>query len=349
MTTPPLTRLALAATLTAALIPALTAAFAAPALAEGVVNLYSARHYDTDEALYAEFEAATGITVNRIEADAEELFERIKAEGANSPADVFLTVDAGRIARAADAGLFASVDSEALDRRIPAYLRHPDNLWFAYSQRVRMIFFDRDTVDRPPQSYEDLADPRYRGMVCIRSSSNIYNLSLMASMIAHHGAADAKAWAEGLKANLARDPKGGDTDQLKGIVSGECRIAVANHYYFLRGLTGEVRGLTAGIGRIGWVFPNQGDRGAHVNVSGAGVLKAAPNRDNAVKFLEYLASDGAQRYFADGNFEFPAVPGVGLGADVARLGLFRADGLNLSALGDNQAAATRIFDEVGFK
>lgn len=346
MTRPPFARLAFARL---ALACALAAAVAAPATADGVVNLYSARHYDTDEALYAEFEKATGITVNRIEADAEELFERIKAEGANSPADVFLTVDAGRIARAADAGLFAPVDSETLDRRIPAYLRHPDNLWFSFSQRVRMIFFDRETVDRPPQTYEDLADPRYRGMICIRSSSNIYNLSLMASMIAHHGEAAAKQWAEGLKANLARAPKGGDTDQLKGVVSGECPIAVANHYYFLRGLTGDVSGLTEGIARIGWVFPNQGDRGAHVNVSGAGVLKTAPNRDNAMKFLEYLASDSAQRYFAAGNFEFPAVPGVALGEDVARLGMFRADGLNLAALGDNQAAATRIFDEVGFR
>ncbi len=332
-----------------ALVGALAAGLAGPALADGVLNLYSARHYDTDEALYAEFEAATGITVNRIEANAEELFERIKAEGANSPADVFLTVDAGRIARAADAGLFAPVDSETLALRIPASLRHPDNLWFAYSQRVRMIFYDKDVVDRPPLTYEDLADPRYKDMICIRSSSNIYNLSLMASMIAHHGEAEAKVWAEGLKANLARDPKGGDTDQLKGIVSGECPIAVANHYYFLRGLVGDVPGLTEGVARIGWVFPNQADRGAHVNISGAGVLKTAPNRDNAVKFLEYLASDGAQQYFAAGNFEFPAVAGVGLGPDVARLGLFRADALNLAALGDNQAAATRIFDEVGFK
>ena len=328
---------------------ALLAGGALPALAAGVVNLYSARHYDTDDRLFAEFTAQTGIAVNLIEAGADELLERIRAEGANSPADVFITVDAGRIWRAAEAGLLAPVDSELLDRRIPEYLRHPDGLWFSYSQRARIIFYDKEAVDRPPLRYEDLADPRYKGMICTRSSGNIYMLSMMASMIAHHGEEAAKAWAEGLRANLARAPQGGDTDQLKGLVSGECKIAVANHYYFIRGLVGQVAGLTEGIDRIGWVFPNQGDRGTHVNVSAGGLVATAPNRDNAVKFLEYLASDSAQQYFAAGNFEFPAVPGVGLGADVARLGLFRADGLNLAALGENQPAATRIWDAVGYK
>jgi iron(III) transport system substrate-binding protein len=332
-----------------ALIAVAVAAFAAPALAEGELNIYSARHYDTDERLYSAFEEMTGITVNRIEAGADELLERIKAEGANSPADIFITVDAGRIWRAAEAGVFQPVESEVLNRRIPAYLRHPDNLWFSFSQRARIIFYDKEAVPVPPHTYEELADPKYKGMICTRSSSNIYMLSLMASMIAHHGEDGAKAWAEGLKANLARDPQGGDTDQLKGIISGECRIAVANTYYFIRALTSQVDGVSEEVDRIGWVFPNQGDRGAHVNVSGAGVIKTAPNRENAIKFLEYLASDQAQRYFAEGNNEYPAAPGVGLSEGVARLGLFRADNLNLAELGENQPAAVRIYDEVGYK
>ncbi len=328
---------------------ALLVALAAPAFAEGELNLYSARHYDTDEALYSDFTKATGITINRIEAGADELFERIRAEGANSPADVFLTVDAGRLWRAADAGILAPVESEVLERRIPAYLQHPDNLWFSFSQRARIFFYDKEAVDAPPLTYEALADPRYEGMICARSSSNMYMLSLMASMIAHHGEEEALAWAEGLKNNLAREPQGGDTDQLRGIVSGECPIAVSNTYYFARALATNVDGLTEGVEKIGWVFPNQADRGTHVNVSGAGVLKNAPNRENAVKFLEYLASDQAQKYFSDGNYEYPAVPGVGLGAAVAELGLFRSDNLNLSALGENQAAAVRLYDQAGYR
>ncbi|MFN3614263.1 MAG: Fe(3+) ABC transporter substrate-binding protein [Rubrimonas sp.] len=331
------------------LFGATLAVVAAPALAAGELNLYSARHYDTDEELYQAFTEATGITINRIEASADELLARIQAEGANSPADVFLTVDAGRLWRAVEADILEPVDSPILERRIPAYLQERDNKWFAFSQRARIIFYDRNEVAEPPLTYEDLADPRFRGQICLRSSSNIYNLSLMASMIAHHGEEAAAEWAEGLKNNLARDPQGGDTDQLKGIVSGVCPIAVTNTYYFIRGLASQVDGLSEGIDNIGWVFPNQGDRGAHVNVSGAGVLRTAPNRENAIKFLEYLASDEAQQYFAAGNHEYPAVPGVGLSESVARLGLFRADNLNLSALGENQAAATRLYDTVGFR
>ncbi|MGF1659808.1 MAG: Fe(3+) ABC transporter substrate-binding protein [Rubrimonas sp.] len=332
-----------------ALAGALLAGLAAPAAAEGVVNLYSSRHYDTDEALYAEFTAQTGITVNLIEANADELLARIQNEGANSPADVLITVDAGRLWRGVEAEVFAPVDSETLTRAIPAHLRHPDNLWFSFSQRARIIFYDKERVDQPPQSYEELADPRFKGMICVRSSGNIYQQSLMAAMIAHHGAEKAKEWGAGLLANLARDPQGGDTDQLRGIVSGECAIAVSNTYYFARAIRADVSGLSDSIDRIGWVFPNQSDRGTHVNVSGAGVLKTAPNRDNAVKFLEYLASPSAQEYFSAGNDEYPVVAGAGLSPSVARLGLFRADSLNLGELGLNQAEAVRIWDEIGFK
>ena len=334
---------------TAAAIAALALGAAAPAFAEGELNLYSSRHYDTDERLYSDFEDATGITINRIEASADELIERLRAEGANSPADVLLTVDAGRMWRAAEAGVLSPVDSEILNRRIPDYLRHPDGLWFSFSQRARIIFYDRERVDAPPQTYEALADPRYEGMICMRSSSNIYSISLMASMIAHHGEEEAKAWGEGLYNNLARQPTGGDTDQLRGIASGECAIAVSNTYYFARALRKDVSGLDeAAMERIGWVFPNQGGRGAHVNVSAGAVTASAPNRDNAVRFLEYLASDAAQEYFSAGNDEYPAVPGVALSDSVAQLGLFRSDDLNLSALGEHQAAAVRLWDEIGY-
>jgi iron(III) transport system substrate-binding protein len=322
---------------------------AAPAVAEGELNLYSSRHYDTDERLYSAFEEATGITINRIEASADELIARIEQEGEFSPADVLLTVDAGRMWRADQLGALSPVDSEVLNARIPAHLRHPDGHWFGFSQRARIIFYDKETVDRPPMTYEELADPRYEGMICARSSSNIYMLSLLASMIAHHGADAAQDWAAGLKNNLARDPQGGDTDQLRGVVSGECPIALANTYYFARALRTDVEGLSDGVDGIGWVFPNQSDRGAHVNISVGGVLANAPNRDNAVRFLEYLASDAAQEYLSEGNDEYPAVPGVGLGESVARLGLFRQDDLNLAALGENQTEAVRIYDAVGYE
>jgi len=333
----------------AALLAASVVLPASAALADGEINLYSSRHYDTDERLYSEFEEETGIRINRIEGNADELIERLKAEGRNSPADVLLTVDAGRIWRAADADLLAPVDSELLEERIPAALQHPDNLWFGFSTRARIIFYAKDRVAEPPQTYADLADPKYKGKVCTRSSSNIYMLSLLASRIAEDGVEAAESWASGVKDNLAREPQGGDTDQLKGLVSGECDIAVANTYYFARALRTEVEGLSGSTDQIGWVFPDQGGNGTHVNVSAAGVLANAPNRDNAVKFLEYLASDSAQEYFAAGNDEYPVVEGVGLSASVTQLGEFKRDDLNLSALGEYQAEAQNIYNAVGYK
>jgi len=329
-----------------------TAAFATtPVFAEGELNLYSSRHYDTDERLYSNFEEQTGIKINRIEDGADKLIERIKAEGANSPADVLLTVDAGRLWRADEAGLFQPVETEVLVARIPENLRHPDGHWHGFSQRVRVIFYDKSKVDPAEiQTYEDLADPKFKGMICTRSSGNIYMLSLMASMIEAHGEEAAEEWAEGVYANRARDPQGGDTDQLRGLASGECAIAISNTYYFARALRKDVSGLDEkALENIGWVFPNQGDRGAHTNISGAGVIATAPNRENAIKFLEYLASDEAQEYFSAGNDEYPVVPGVGLSDSVATLGLFKIDEVNLNAYGENQPAAQRIYDRVGYK
>ncbi len=323
----------------------------AHAEAAGELNLYSSRHYDTDERLYSDFEKETGIKINRIEDKADALIERMKAEGANSPADVLLTVDAGRLWRADQAGLLQPVTSDTLNARIPEWLRHPKGHWYGFSQRLRIVFYDKNKVDPMDiQTYASLADPKMKGMVCTRSSGNIYMLSLMSSIIAHKGPDMAAKWAEGVWNNRARDPAGGDTDQLRGIAAGECAVAVSNTYYFARALRKDVKGLDNGaMSRIGWVFPNQGSSGAHANISGAGVAKHAPNKANAVKFLEYLASDAAQQYFSAGNDEYPAVMGVGLSDSVAKLGIFRSDTLNLSALGENQPDAQKIYDRVGYK
>lgn len=334
---------------TAAMVGTLAALTATTALAQGELNVYSSRHYDTDDQLYTAFTEQTGITVNRIEGEADELMARMQSEGANSPADVFITVDAGRIWRAEQAGLLQAVDSPVLEERIPEALQHPDNLWFGVSTRARVFFYAKDRVENPPQTYADLADPEWNDRLCIRSSLNIYNLSLMGALIEHNGEEAAKEWATGVMNNLARDPQGGDTDQIKGIVSGECDVALSNTYYFARALTSQVDGLTGSTDNIGIVFPDQDGNGTHVNISAAAVTANAPNRDNAVTFLEYLASDEAQEYFAGQNNEYPAVPGVATVEAVTGLGSFVADDLNLSALGRNQAAAERIFNEIGWK
>ncbi|PKQ13515.1 MAG: Fe(3+) ABC transporter substrate-binding protein [Alphaproteobacteria bacterium HGW-Alphaproteobacteria-1] len=323
-------------------------ALAAPALAQEV-NVYSSRHYDSDDTLYAAFTEATGITVNRIEAEANELVQRMQAEGANSPADVFMTVDVGNIARAEAAGLLQPFTSEVIEANVPAHLRHPDNLWTGLSQRARIIFYAKDRVANPPQTYEALADPAYKGQVCIRSSSNIYNQSLLASIIEINGAEAARSWAEGIVANLARGPQGGDTDQLRGIVSGECDIAVANTYYYARGLAGDVEGLTRGIDGIGLVWPNQDGRGAHVNLVAAGIAANAPNKAEATTLLEYLASEAAQKQFAEANNEYPVLAGVAPDAHVTAMGDFKADTTTPTAsFATHAAEAQAIFNAVGW-
>ncbi|MGR3782060.1 MAG: extracellular solute-binding protein [Albimonas sp.] len=324
-------------------------ALAAAAASAQEVNLYSSRHYDTDERLYTDFEKATGIKVNRIEAGADELIERMKAEGRNSPADVFLTTDAGRMWRAEEAGILAPVESELLDEKIPEHLRHPDDLWFGFSQRARIIFYDKQDVTEPPQTYAELADPKWKGRVCTRSGSNIYMLSLLAAKIAHDGEEAATEWAQGLWDNRARDPQGGDTDQLRAIVSGECDVVLANTYYFARALRTEVDGVSAHVDRIGWVFPDQDGAGAHVNVSAGAMAAHAPHPEAAKAFLEYLASDSAQAYFSKGNDEYPVVEGVEQAESTAQLGEFKADELNLAELGRNQARAQMIYDSVGYE
>ena len=314
------------------------------------LNLYSSRHYDTDERLYSDFTAATGITVNRIEGNADELIARMQAEGANSPADVFLTVDTVRLARAADMGLLQPIESEILETRVPAYLQDDDNNWFAFSQRARILFYDKTEVTNPPQSYQDLAKPEYAGQVCIRSATNVYTQNIVAALIAQLGEAAVQDWATAVVGNFARAPQGGDTDQLRGIASGECNIAMSNTYYYSRIIReGDSQITPEQLANIGWVFPNQNDIGAHMNVSGGGVAANAPNRENAIKFLEYLTSEQAQQYFSAGNDEYPAVPGVGLAPSVAALGIFRPDTIDLSDIAANVEAAVRVLNTAGWK
>ncbi len=327
----------------------LTALIATSAAAEGELNIYSSRHYDTDERLYSDFEDATGITINRIEGKADELIARMEAEGVNSPADILLTVDTSRLERAKNAGVLQTIDSAVLEERIPSNLQDSDNQWFGFSQRARIIFYNKNAVSEPPQTYADLADPKYKGQLCIRSSTNVYNQTLLASIIEHAGAEAAKTWAEGVVANMARDPQGGDTDQLRGVVSGECDLAVSNTYYFARAIRKDVDGVSAERDVIGWVFPDQDGNGAHVNLSGGGVAANAPHKDNAIKFLEYLASDQAQQYFSAGNDEYPTVEGVAVSESVAELGDFKADDVDLSAVAKNLPEAQKTFNEVGWK
>lgn len=326
-------------------------AFATSATAQDqVLNLYTARHYQTDDALYDSFTKQTGIRINRIEAGEDALIERIHQEGGRSPADVLMTVDAGRLWRAEQAGLLQPAKSKLLEERIPASLRHPDGLWFAFSVRARPIFYAKGMIDPASvRNYEDLADPRLKGKVCVRSSSAMYNLSLMSSMIAADGAQKAEQWARGVVANMARDPKGGDTDQLKALAAGECQVAVANTYYYVRLLKSNKPDERAIGEKIRVVFPNQDNRGAHVNISGAGVAKNAPHPESAVKFLEYLAGPEAQAYFANGNNEYPVNGPVRDNRELAALGDFKKDSLNVANLGRNQAEAQRIFDRAGWK
>ena len=335
---------------TLVVLPALALSFGAPAQ-EKVLNLYSSRHYQTDEALYAGFTKATGIKVNRIEAGEDALIERIRNEGARSPADVLVTVDAGRLWRAEQLGLFQPVKSALLESRIPASFREPGGLWFGYSLRARVIAYNKAKVKAGElRNYEDLADAKWRGRICMRSSSNMYNLSLMGALIDHLGEAQAEAWAKAVRANLAREPKGGDTDQLKSVAAGECDVTISNQYYYARLARSQKAEDRQVAERVAVLFPNQASWGTHVNISGAGVMKNAPHRDAAVKFLEYLASDEAQGYFANGNNEWPVVPSVQVVNPVlSGFGTFKYDPVNVSVLGRNQPAAQKLYDRVAWK
>ncbi|MEO0964355.1 MAG: Fe(3+) ABC transporter substrate-binding protein [Planctomycetota bacterium] len=326
------------------------ACLAAPAaIAQGVVNVYSARHYDTDDAVYAMFTDQTGIEVNVIEGDTDVLLTRLRNEGELSPGDVFIAVDAGRLHKAVEQGALQPVVSETLTERIPADLRHPDGLWFGLSQRVRIIFLS-DRVDPDfVTTYEALADPDLGQTLLIRSSQNIYNQSLLASMIASHGQPSVEAWARGVVGNMARRPQGGDTDQLRALAAGEGDVAVANHYYYCRMLERDNAADRAAAESLTPVFPDQDGRGAHVNVSGAGVLRHAPNRENAIALIEFLTTPQAQALYAMANYEFPVVDGLVLTPVLAELGPFKTDTINAAQLGENNKQAVRVMDRAGWR
>ncbi len=336
--------LAILAFLACAIAPAASAQ-------EQVLNLYSARHYQTDEALYQNFTKQTGIRINRIEAGDDQLIERLKSEGANSPADVLLIVDAARLAQADDLGLFQPVKSKVLAERIPAELRDPEGAWFGLSSRARIIVYNKATMNPADvATYASLADPRNRGKVCTRSGAHPYNLSLIAAQIAHLGEAKAEAWAKGVVANLARKPQGGDTDQIKAVAAGECGVAISNSYYYARLLRSTKPEDREVVAKTGIVWPDQAGAGTHQNISGAGVLRHAPHRDNAIRFVEYLASDEAQGYFADGNNEWPAVRSVKVkNPALEAMGTFKVDALPIATLGRNTAAAQKIADRAAWR
>ena len=338
--------MAVALLATSASIAATTAA-----AQDKVLNLYSARHYSTDEALYTNFTKATGIKINRIDGGEDALLARIKAEGANSPADVFLTVDAGRLWIADQEGIFAPIESKTLNERIPAAYRLASNTWFGFSTRARVILVDKLKIAKGEiNTYEDLANPKWKGQICTRSGSHVYMLSLLSSIIENDGAAKAEEWAKGVNANLARQPKGGDTDQIKAVAAGECSIALSNTYYIARMIKSDKADERATMEKLRIVWPNTNGRGVHINVSGGGVLKNAPNKDSAIKFMEYLASDEAQAYFANGNNEWPVVVSAKVKNEALdSMGTFKADALNMIALGKHQRQAQEIVNRVGYK
>lgn len=315
------------------------------------VNVYSYRKEALIKPVLESFEKDTGIKVNLVTGKADALFQRLKSEGKDSPADVLITTDAGRLHRAKAAGLLQSIASDTLTAAIPAQLRDPDNQWFGLSQRARVVFYNKETV-QPSElsSYEDLADAKWKGRICIRSSSNIYNQSLLASLIAHNGQAAAQAWAKAVVDNMARAPKGNDRAQMSGAAIGECDIAIANTYYYGSWLTSDDEQDQLYASKIAVFYPNQDGRGAHVNVSGAGVTQHAKHKANAVKLIEYLVSPESQTFYAEVNHEYPVVPGTAVSDIVQSWGYpFKADTLSLNQLGELNAEAVKTFDIAGWK
>ncbi len=332
------------ALLAAILLPALAAA------ASNEVNIYNSRHYTSDTRLWEGFTAKTGIKVNVISADHDQLIQRILQEGENSPADVLITVDAGRLVFAADKNIFAPVSSPILEKTVPANLRDPKNLWYGLAYRARILVYHKDrVVPSELSTYEALADPAFKGRLLVRSGTSTYNLGLMGAVIDADGVAGAEAWGRGIVANMARPPEGGDTDQIKAVAAGLGDVALSNHYYFAR-LAGSANPDDQAIVRnLRVFFPSLDDRGTHINISGAGVVRTAKNRDNAIRLLEYLVSPEAQAYFADVAFEYPINAAVPLNPTLAAWGPFKQDRLNPAIYAANSAKAANIMDRVGWK
>lgn len=321
----------------------------APATSAGEVVVYSARHYDSDKQIYAAFEKATGIQVKLTEDQGDSLLARLR--GGDAPGDVLVTVDAGNLASADAQGLFQPTRSQTLEQRIPAHLRHPQGHWFGLSMRARCIFYDKEKVQPEELStYASLADPKWKGRILIRSSSNVYNQSLVGSLLVHDGAEATEAWARALVANLARAPQGGDTDQLRALAAGEGDVAVSNSYYYARLLKSADEKDKQVVERVGIVFPEQDGRGTHVNISGAGMLKSSANPENARRLLEYLAGDEAQAIFAGGNNEFPVVRGVPVDPVLAPWLEKRFDtSTPVAEFGARTAEALRLMDRAGWR
>lgn len=324
------------------------AAFAAPAQ---TLNLYSARHYQTDEQLYTNFTQATGIKINRLELGDEPLLERLKAEGASSPADVILLVDAARLWKAQIDGLFAPIQSKTLETKIPAQYRAKDGSWFGFSTHGRVIVYNKSQLNASQvDTYEKLAEPALKGKLCTRSGSHPYNLSLFGSFVERNGVEKAEKQLAGMVANLARTPKGGDTDQIRAVASGECGVAITNTYYWARLLRSTAAADKDIVAKVGMIFPNQATSGAHLNIAGGAVAKHSKNKAAAQQFLEYLASDAAQGYFADGNNEWPVVTTVKIDNPALKaMGSFKAEAVNTESMGMRQVTAQRLLDKVGYK
>jgi len=315
-----------------------------------VVNVYTHRHYEPDQNIFKMFEEKTGIQVKVINASADELIQKMKMEGKQSPADVLITVDAGRLSRAKDDGLLQSIESEVLESRIPSHLQDVDNQWFGLTKRARIIAYAKDRV-KPEElsTYEDLVNDKWKGKILMRSSSNIYNQSLMASIIANDGEEVARDWAKGIVANMARSPRGSDRDQVKAVVAGEGDIAIVNSYYIGKMLNSPDAEEVKTAQQVGLFFPNQDNRGTHINISGAGVARYAPNKENAILFIEYLISEEAQQVFTEANYEYPVLESVAPVKDIKDWGDFKEDTLGLNKLGEHNKKAVLIFDEAGWK
>ncbi len=314
------------------------------------VNVYSGRKEALIKPLFDAFTEETGIRVNLVTGQADALIKRLELEGERSPADLLLTVDAGRLYRAKEKGLLLAVRSEALNKAVPENYRDPRGFWYGLSIRARVIVYSEADIEPELLStYEALADPVWKKQLCVRSSSNIYNQSLVASMLAHHGPEETEKWIKGLVVNFARDPKGGDRDQVKAVAAGQCNLALVNTYYLAGMLSSDINSEIAAADKVGLFWPNQDGRGAHVNVSGAGITKSARNKEAAVRLLEYLAGVPAQEWYGETNHEFPVREGVAVNRILRSWGLFKADGLSLAVLGENNQAAVRAMDRAGWK
>jgi iron(III) transport system substrate-binding protein len=314
------------------------------------VNIYSSRHYDTDLELYNQFTQETGIEINLIEGSSDELIERMRNEGINSPADVVITVDAGRLWRAKEADVLQPIESDYLEEVIPEQLRDVDDMWVGLSKRVRGIIYNRENVDPADlEGYMDLADEKWNGRLCVRSSNNIYNQSLVASLIESNGEERVEEWANGLVSNFARDPQGGDTDQIKAVAAGICDVAIANHYYLARLMQSSDEQDLEVAEKVDIYFPPAEFGGAHVNISGAGIAANSPNKENAIRFIEYLATEEAQQLYSIGNNEFPILQDMEVPGVLGEFGSFDSDAVNVTSYGENNPLAIRLMDRAGWR